>query len=457
MKCKSCGTELQEGQTVCPECGAAVKKSMPLGLKIGLIAAVCVVVIAGFLVGYKLLSKDDTPNTPAEPVDPSAPNAEVNPTDGGTAPDGTETPDTQTPGTETPAAGVSYSADSMTDEELDAIVATYGDHTLSNRQLAYYYWYGYTAFCSNYSDYLAYLMDPTQPLDTQIYDQTTGQTWQQFFLEQALASFKAYSAMADAADAAGYELDSSMTDYLDTLADNFASYAESAGLDGADAYAQYVFGPGADVAGYTEFMRAYMVQGGYGSELYNSFDPTDEEVETYYDENAETYAEDGVAKDETVLVNVRHILIQPSDTSDDSAWESAEGQANTLLQQWKDGEATEDSFAELATTWTSDLGSKETGGLYENVYPGQMVAEFNDWCFDEARQVGDTAVVKTDYGYHIMYFSGKTDTLFWRYRARLDLISQLYQDAVKAQQEQHTLETNYDAIGIVTPDGLKVS
>ena len=39
-----------------------------------------------------------------------------------------------------------------------------------------------------------------------------------------------------------------------------------------------------------------------------------------------------------------------------------------------------------------------------------MVQEFNDWCFDAARKPGDTAVVKTTYGYHIMYFVGEGET-----------------------------------------------
>ena len=32
-----------------------------------------------------------------------------------------------------------------------------------------------------------------------------------------------------------------------------------------------------------------------------------------------------------------------------------------------------------------------------------MVEAFNDWCFDENRQTGDHGLVKTQYGYHIMY------------------------------------------------------
>ena len=38
-----------------------------------------------------------------------------------------------------------------------------------------------------------------------------------------------------------------------------------------------------------------------------------------------------------------------------------------------------------------------------------MVQTFNDWCFDEARKTGDSGIVKTQFGYHIMYFVGFGD------------------------------------------------
>ena len=36
-----------------------------------------------------------------------------------------------------------------------------------------------------------------------------------------------------------------------------------------------------------------------------------------------------------------------------------------------------------------------------------MVTEFNDWCFDPARQIGDTGIIHNEStGYHVMYFVG---------------------------------------------------
>ena len=107
---------------------------------------------------------------------------------------------------------------------------------------------------------------------------------------------------------------------------------------------------------------------------------------------------------------------------------------------WKDGEATEESFAELAKQHTEDPGSAETGGLYEDVYPGQMVTEFNDWCFADGRKVGDSAVVKTSYGYHIMFFSGEGDYVYWRKSVK-DLVSaQNVNDQLTVIEESYPME-----------------
>ncbi|MBR4100810.1 MAG: peptidylprolyl isomerase [Oscillospiraceae bacterium] len=101
-------------------------------------------------------------------------------------------------------------------------------------------------------------------------------------------------------------------------------------------------------------------------------------------------------KDETKTVDVRHILFMEQEDNMKAAEDA--------LNEWKNGEMTENSFAELANKYSEDPGSNTTGGLYEGVYPGQMVATFNNWCFDESRKPGDTGLVQSDYGVHVMYF-----------------------------------------------------
>ena len=128
-----------------------------------------------------------------------------------------------------------------------------------------------------------------------------------------------------------------------------------------------------------------------------------------------------VGRQDYNTIDVRHILVQV-DTSgldkesesyeaDEKAlWDEAKAEAEKILADWKAGEATEESFGEMAAE-LSDDGADH--GLYENVYKGQMVENFEDWCFDSARAVGDTGIVETPYGYHVMYFVGE-NAPYWQ-------------------------------------------
>lgn len=138
----------------------------------------------------------------------------------------------------------------------------------------------------------------------------------------------------------------------------------------------------------------------------------------------------GENKNETKLVNVRHILVSftgetnEDGTYTDEAKAAAKESAESILDEWKNGDATEDSFAALANERSTDTGSNTNGGLYEDIYPGQMVTEFNNWCFDASRTAGDTGIVETTYGYHVMYFSGTADQTYRNYLITNDLISE---------------------------------
>ena len=134
------------------------------------------------------------------------------------------------------------------------------------------------------------------------------------------------------------------------------------------------------------------------------------------------------------LRNVRHILVafeggttdsttgQTTYTVDEKA--SAHDKAEELLSQWKAGEATEVSFAELANA-ESDDGDGTTGGLYTDIYPGQVVTAFEDWCYAD-HEVGDTGIVETEYGYHVMYFSGNSETTYRDFMIENELVSNDY-------------------------------
>ncbi|MDD6728591.1 MAG: peptidylprolyl isomerase [Eubacteriales bacterium] len=148
--------------------------------------------------------------------------------------------------------------------------------------------------------------------------------------------------------------------------------------------------------------------------------------------------------------NVRHILIAPETDDEDTdatdattaQWKDAEKKANDLLAEFKK-DATEDNFASLVADNTDDTGSAETGGLYEDVVPGQMVDSFSAWCFEPGRKAGDTGIVKSDFGYHIMYYVGDGDLAVWEQTANDALSSNDSSDASSKLEEEYTLKVNW--------------
>ena len=157
----------------------------------------------------------------------------------------------------------------------------------------------------------------------------------------------------------------------------------------------------------------------------------------------------GMDDNTTNLVDVRHILVQFSGGKTDANGnvtytvaekEAAKKAAQALLDQWKAGKATEESFGELAKEKSQDTGSKANGGLYEKVYPGQMVDTFNDWCFDKDRKTGDTGLIATEYGYHVMYFVKANDQTFRDYMIEIDMRNEDLEEWKDGLTEKISLE-----------------
>ena len=125
---------------------------------------------------------------------------------------------------------------------------------------------------------------------------------------------------------------------------------------------------------------------------------------------------EGRALDESNTADVRHMLIAAK-TNDsvsvptEEQFAEAEAKAQEVLDLWKKGEATEESFAALVPEYTADAASAEAGGLIEKISTADnFIPEFTDWALDPARKPGDTGLVKNTgssvMGWHVMYYVG---------------------------------------------------
>lgn len=345
----------------------------------------------------------------------------------------------------------------VTDEEAvaakDTVVATLGDAQLTNAELNVYYWMQFYDFLSSYSDYASYMgLDYTLPLDTQVGPDGTG-TWQQYLLDASLEAWHTYASLKMEADKAGFEMDAVYAGYMENLASDMETSAASAGFESAQAMLEADMGKAVDMDAYRAYLEEYYTAFLYYDQQVSGIEVSEDSVEAYFEENAATYAESGIEKNDDKYVDVRHILVMPTGgtTADDGTttyseeeWEACRASAQAILDEWKAGDATEDSFAALANERSEDGGSNTNGGLYENVYVGQMVEPFEDWCFDESRQYGDTGLVQTTYGYHVMYYVGSTPV--WYATAESDLLSKKSEEIMLGAMDLYERSVDYSSI-----------
>lgn len=341
------------------------------------------------------------------------------------------------------------------DTNMTAVIAVSGENqepVYENRHLQVAYWTEYLNFMGTYGSYASMMgMDTSLPLWAQEIDE--GKTWEQYFLEFAVEGLARNYALARQAEEDNLTITAEEQQMLDDILlpeGSFAGEYTAQGFTDADSYIRYYFGDGTDAKSYQEYYATYLLAAACYRAKQEAITSslTEEEVLAYYAEHKETFENQG--KIQANNVNVRHILIQPEgeqDTWTDETWATAEAAAQALYDQWL-LDPTEDNFAALATDNTMDPGSAETGGLYEEVAPGDMVTEFNDWCFDDQRKVGDHGIVKTSYGYHIMYYVGQTETRAWYDAAAEELVYERLQQFMDACQQAYPMQVDYTLIRI---------
>lgn len=474
--------------------------------------------------------------------------------------------------------------------ENKTIALTVGDTQLNNTELNYFFMDSVNNFYSQNGNYAAIFgLDVTKPLNQQVMDPETGDTWADYFVNTAKTNATSVYALYGAAVKEGFTMPEAQQNSVDSTISTLELYSTIYGYKDANQYLKAIYGSGASLESYRSYLEKTMLASAYQTAYADSLTFTDADLRAaeadnynkyssfaynYYnlpvskfleggttDENGNTtysdeekaaaqqkaeaaaksltgeeittaqaldaaiaalsinadnntamstryddqsytginstiaqWLSDSSRKEgditylansttdadgkETIngyyvvrfdsvndntfpLKNVRHILVSfEGGTSDDSGnityseeeKAAAKATAEELLNQWKSGEATEDSFAALATEKSSDTGSTANGGLYEDIYPNQMVASFNDWCFAEGRKAGDTGIAETQYGYHVMYFVGDSDVTYRDYQIRNELtenaVSEWYADLI-ANTNVTAGDTRYLSLGTV--------
>ena len=349
--------------------------------------------------------------------------------------------------------GTYTAADDVVLAARDTVVARMGEYTLTNGQLQVYYWLQVQDFLNNYGAYAGYFgLDYTKPLDKQTcMIAENGCTWQQFFLAGALNTWKNYQAMCVEAEKAGFEMPADAQEMLDNLEQSVAQDATMYGMASTEEYLAAVVGRGATMEDFASHVRQSYQGTLYFDGLCQQKQPSEEEVESYFTQHEADYEANGLTRKDK-YVSVRHALIMPegadssnirTETFDDAAWAAGEAKAQELLKQFEAGDKSEESFAALAVEHSQDSSAAD-GGLFENVMKGQMVENFENWCFDDARKPGDYGLVKTEFGYHLMYYV--SDRPVWKEQVRQEMVANISNELLNGVLENYTMEAEFDKI-----------
>ena len=382
-------------------------------------------------------------------------------------------------------------------------------------------------YITQYGSYLTYFgLDTSKDLSTQMYSDTLS--WQDYFEQLAVENLKQSKAMKAAADAEGFTYDT--TDEYNTFKETIKTSAASAGISEKE-YVRSIYGGYATMGRIEQYVKNDMVMNAYYEKLQEDNAPSDDEIQSYYEENKATYdsvdyrlttieaelptepteladpveattapdaATDGTATTDTT----QDTAYQPSDAEIAKAMEDAkvladdaeqtvakDGEAHEneqkssvnylisdwlfddarkagdttvitndnshcyyavafekryldetpsadvrviiptedktgeeILEEWKNGAATEDSFAELCKKYTQDTSAVENGGLFEQVTKTGMTEELSNWIFDSSRQAGDTVAITVSDTTYVLYYIGQ-DQPEWKINIKNTLVS----------------------------------
>lgn len=280
---------------------------------------------------------------------------------------------------------VSCTDNSDGDSALRSVtVATSENIEIDGAVMTYFYNDNLLAFVNNYSAVLATVgLDPTKPLKDQPRKNGEG-TWYDYFVSQTCTVTHYLMTLNEIAMAEGVSLTDSEKVAINAAAEMVTEGWYGKGVGSADI----------SKARQLEAL-AYKFENLKKAELM----PDEAEMAAYFAENEADFE-----YDESATVNVRHILLRDAYMPNHNAAVAA---ANELLERFESGEKTAEAFNLLVLEYSNDPGSVYSGGLYRNLRRETTVEEFDKWCFDEARKPGDTAVIETEYGAHVMYFEGE--------------------------------------------------
>lgn len=144
-------------------------------------------------------------------------------------------------------------------------------------------------------------------------------------------------------------------------------------------------------------------------------------------------------KNNTKTVDFKHILIAPETDSEgnivDGGLKKAKEKADEIYSEWEKSDRKISTFESMVKKYSNDTETVDDGGEYEAIAEGTLPEKMDAWLFEAGRKSGDTAIVETGSGYHIVYYlnEGKEE---WQVLSINQITEERYQDFIDKQLEK---------------------
>lgn len=260
--------------------------------------------------------------------------------------------------------------------------------------------------------------DSTKDPKDQIQDENTGTTWYDYFLNQAIDQLTQVTMVNHAAQKEGYTLPAEGQAYVESAMKSTEQSARANNYSSLESFLRTNYGAYMTEKVYKDILTARTTANYYAQDHQNNLTYSDEELETYYQENKNAldtfnYSVFTVqASIETTKTDEEGNSVDLTDEEKQAAFDTAKAQAQATAQEIQNKLAAGSDAADLSEEYSEQLYSS-------SVHQSQMGSSFSsssyaDWLYDAARQAGETTIVENDqsdsyvYNYYVVQIDSRT-------------------------------------------------